>query len=63
MEKTIQDLENKAQEAVKEAADQAEAAVQALTDDELDRVAGGESEWGDDVPKVAPKPHPVKPNP
>ena len=77
MRKTKKELENKAQEAVKKAAEAVKAAnealveantalqvMQALSEDELDQVAGGEggSAWND-VPIVKPHPYPVKPDP
>ena len=77
MRKTKKELENKAQEAVKKATEAVKAAnealveantalqvMQALSEDELDQVAGGEggSAWND-VPIVKPHPYPVKPDP
>ena len=77
MRKTKKELENKAQEAVKKAAEAVKAAnealveantalqvMHALSEDELDQVAGGEggSAWND-VPIVKPHPYPVKPDP
>ena len=75
MTKAKKELENKAQEAVKKAAEAVKAANEALTEantalqimqtlseDDLDQVSGGDSEW-EDVPKVKPHPHPVDPNP
>lgn len=75
MKKTKKELENKAQEAVKKAAEAVNAANEALneantalqimlalSDDDLEMVSGGESEW-EDLPKVKPHPHPVDPNP
>ena len=77
MRKSKKELENKAQEAVKKAAEAVKAAnealneantalqiMQALSEDELDQVAGGEggSAWSD-VPVVKPHPYPVKPDP
>ena len=77
MRKTKKELENKAQEAVKKATEAVKAAnealveantalqvMHALSEDELDQVAGGEggSAWND-VPIVKPHPYPVKPDP
>ena len=77
MKKTKKEMESKAQEAVKKAAEAVRAAnealneantalqiMQALSEDELDQVAGGEggSAWSD-VPVVKPHPYPVKPDP
>ena len=75
MKKTKKELENKAQEAVRKAAEAVKAAnealaeantalqvMQALSDDELDQVAGGDSSWSG-VPSVRPHPYPVNPDP
>ena len=75
MKKSKKELEATAQEAVRKAAEAVKAAnealaeantalqvMQALSDDELGQVAGGESEW-DGIGKVKPKPYPVDPKP
>ena len=75
MKQTKKEMENKAQEAVKKAAEAVKAAnealaeantalqvMQALSEDELDQVAGGGSAW-ENVPVVKPHPYPVKPDP
>lgn len=73
MKKTKKEMENKAQEAVRKAAEAVKAAnealneantalqvMQALSDDELDRVTGGEgSNWGG-VPRE--NEYPINPN-
>ncbi|MBR4655556.1 MAG: hypothetical protein IKO68_03030 [Oscillospiraceae bacterium] len=73
MKKTKKEMENKAQEAVKKAAEAVRAAnealteantalqvMQALSDDELDHVAGGDSAWSDLIP-VKEYDYPVNP--
>ena len=75
MKKSKKEMENKAQEAVKKAAEAVKAAtealvaantalqiMQALSDDELDQISGGESSWSG-VPGVKPHPYPVDPHP
>ena len=72
MKNAKKEMENKAQEAVKKAAEAVKEALveantalqimQALSDDELDQVSGGESSWSG-VPGVKPHPYPVDPHP
>ena len=75
MKKTKNEMENKAQEAVRKATEAVKAAnealveannalkvMQELSDDELDRVSGGDSAW-DNLPNPKEYPYPVNPDP
>ena len=75
MKKTKKELESKAQEAVRKAREAVKAAnealneanhalqnMQELSDDELDRVSGGDSAW-DNLPNPKEYPYPVNPDP
>lgn len=76
MKKTKKEMESKAQEAVKKAAEAVKAAnealaeantalqiMQALSDEELDQVSGGDGSAWSGVPGVKPHPYPVDPDP
>lgn len=75
MSKSKKEMENKAQEAVRKATEAVKAAnealveannalkvMQELSDDELDRVSGGDSAW-DNLPNPKEYPYPVNPDP
>ena len=75
MKKAKKEMEVKAQEAVRKAAEAVKAAnealneanaalqdMQAISDDELDRVSGGDSAW-DNLPNPKEYPYPVDPKP